>query len=85
MANTGPLATTPNGRTTPLTWAFAATRRNATCGGLTLGLAGQLLRILPDPRALAAELPTGPAAPGAAEVAASGQAVRRRLKRARTS
>ena len=85
MANTGPLATKANGQSTPLSWASAATRRNPTCGEVTLGLAGRLLGILPVSRALAAELPAGPAAPGAAEVAASGLGVRRRSKRGRTS
>ena len=71
MADTWSHSTKP----TQLTSASAPTRRRATYGGVTLGLAGLLLGILPAPRALAVDLPAGPTATWSTEVPANGQGV----------
>ena len=76
---------TPNGspatkllpRPTTIPWAQTCTplRRRVTSRGLAVGLAGLVLGLLPAQRALAAEFPAGPAAPGVAEVPVSGMVV----------
>ena len=57
----------------PISQASVPARRRVTSGGVALGIAGLLLGFFPAPRALAAELPAGPSAPGTAEALTSGK------------
>ena len=59
----------------PISLASAPARRRVTSGGVALGIAGLLLGFHSAPRALAAELPTGPGAPAVAEALTSGLVV----------
>jgi hypothetical protein len=67
MVTTGSVSTKPLSPMTPFAHASAPVRRLGTSGGVALGLATLVMGFLPDPQALAAELPAGPITPSAAE------------------